>query len=157
MAPSEAQFGSTAIAETLAEASGTNGTGRPSGWTMAARWATITSRAAPPAMAARKKLSPNAQRRALARAAEKLARQREHVANLTEGGAPERPIEVASAAVVEAHGKGMPCLRCGAPCRVHEHTAATINERRLRIVRLQCPMCGATRVVYFRIVGDALN
>lgn len=108
-------------------------------------------------MTAKKKLSPNAQRRALARAADKLARQRERLATLADGGAPDRPIEVVSASVVEAQAAGKACLRCEAACRVVEHAAVTVGERRLRVVRLACSQCGTARAVYFRIVGEALN
>ena len=108
-------------------------------------------------MGAKKKLSPNAQRRARARAADKLARQRERLATLADGGAPDRPIDVVSASVIEAQAAGNACLRCAASCRVVEHAAATMGERRLRVVRLECPQCGTPRTVYFRIVGEALN
>lgn len=108
-------------------------------------------------MGAKKKLSPNAQRRALARAADKLVRQRERLAMLADGAAPDRPIEVVSASVVEAQAASNFCLRCEASCRVVEHAAVTLGERRLRVVRLECPQCGTARALYFRIVGEALN
>jgi hypothetical protein len=108
-------------------------------------------------MAARKKLSPNAQRRARARAAEKLGLQRERLAALEPGGGPDCPIDVPSASVVEVHAQAMPCLRCGASTRVDAHSAETVEARRLRIVRLACPQCGAARMVHYRIVSAALN
>jgi hypothetical protein len=94
------------------------------------------------------------ERREAARAAEKIARQREKLAVLEPGGAPERPIDVATAAVIEPQARSMPCLRCGAEgvARIEEHEARAIEDRRLRLVRLACGRCGAARVVYFRIV-----
>jgi hypothetical protein len=108
-------------------------------------------------MGAKKKLSPNAQRRALVRVADKVARQRERLARLADGGAPDRPIDVISASVVETQAAGQACLRCDASCRVADHAAVTVGERRLRVVRLECSHCGTVRALYFRIVGETLN
>jgi hypothetical protein len=106
---------------------------------------------------AKKKLSNNAQRRAVARAAQKLATRREKLAALEAGGAPDRPIDVASASTVEVHARGEPCLRCGGSCRLADHTAETIGDRRLRVVTVVCPQCGARRAWYFRILHESVN
>ncbi len=102
-------------------------------------------------MAGKKKLSGRALRREAERAAEKLGRDREKLASLEPGGAPERPIEIRSASEVEVIARSMPCSRCGAPVRLDEHLADTIGITRFRIARLSCSMCGARRSVYFRI------
>ena len=82
----------------------------------------------------------------------KLADQREKLATLEEGGSPRRPIEVESASQVEAHARSLPCLRCtGTSLRVDDHAAVTVDGRRLRVARMLCPDCGATRSVYFHI------
>jgi ferredoxin len=108
-------------------------------------------------MRERKKLSPKAERRAKARAEEKLGKKREQLAKIEAGGNPERPIDVVSATVVETRAKSMPCPRCLGACRVEEHAAETVEGRRLRIARMQCAQCGARRAVYFRVVREAMN
>lgn len=100
---------------------------------------------------AKKKLSPNAQRRAAQRAREKIADASEKLAKLEPGGAPERPLELESASLVEPHARSMPCVRCGYEVRVIEHEAKTIGERRLRIVKTKCTQCGAIRVLYIHL------
>ncbi len=92
------------------------------------------------------------ERREAEREAAKLARARMRLAELEEGGAPERPIEVASASVIEVHASSLPCASCGAlGVRVEEHEA----ERGQRVVRVKCPRCGTRRSIWFRI-GTAL-
>jgi hypothetical protein len=105
----------------------------------------------------RKKLSPNAERKARARAEEKIGKARERLARLDAGGEPDRPIEVVSASVVEAQAKSIPCPKCLGPCRIEEHAAETLAGQRLRIARVTCAHCGARRAIYFRIVGDVVN
>lgn len=108
-------------------------------------------------MGERKKPSRSQERRAQARAEEKLVRKREKLAKLEAGGSPDFPIEVVSASVVEPKAKSMPCPRCLVPCRIEEHAAQTIDGKRLRIARVQCGQCGERRSIYFRIVGDSMN
>jgi hypothetical protein len=105
----------------------------------------------------KKKLSPRAERRAVARAADKMARGRERLAELEAGGRPERPVDVQSAAQVEPHALAIACLRCDGPNRLEEHAAVTVNEQRLRVARLVCARCGARRQLWFRLVGSMPN
>jgi hypothetical protein len=76
-------------------------------------------------MSAKKKPGARAARREAERAAVKLARERERLAALEPGGAPERPIDLTSASEVEITARSMPCPRCGGEVRVDEHTAET--------------------------------
>jgi ribosomal protein L44E len=99
----------------------------------------------------KKILSARAERRAAARAADKLVRGKERLARLEEGGTPERPIEVESASQVEPHALAMRCLRCEGDNRLLEHAAETIGGERLRVVRMECPRCGTKRSVWMRI------
>ena len=93
------------------------------------------------------------ERRATQRAEEKLVRQREKLATIEPGGAPDRPIDVSSASVIEPQARAHACARCGAGAlRVTEHEARELAGRRLRVVRLACPQCGAARVLYLHIV-----
>lgn len=98
------------------------------------------------------------ERREAEREAEKLARSRMKLAALEAGGAPDRPIEVASASIIEPHASSMPCAACGAAnVRVEEHIALTVPgegtepPRRLRVVHARCQRCGVRRDVFFRI------
>jgi hypothetical protein len=100
---------------------------------------------------AKRKLSPRAERRTLARSAEKLARNRERLATLEPGGSAERPVEVESASQIEPHALSTACARCEGPSRLEEHAAETVNGERLRVARLTCARCGARRAVWFRI------
>lgn len=106
---------------------------------------------------AKKPKRPRALRRAAARAAQKLARDRERLAALEAGGSPERPLEVPSASVVESRAVDLGCLHCEGPPRVEAHDAVDVDDRVLRRVRLKCPKCGADREVWVRIVGHAPN
>jgi hypothetical protein len=101
---------------------------------------------------------PRTERREAARDAAKAARVRVKLAALERGGAPDRPIEVTSASIIEPHAGSMPCAACGnASVRVDEHVARTLDgmdgepARRLRVVHVVCPRCGTRREVYFRI------
>ncbi len=86
----------------------------------------------------------------------KLAQARMKLASLEVGGAPDRPIEVTSASVVEPHAASMPCAACGAPgVRVEEHRAETVARVPLRIASVKCLRCGVVRDVWFRIGGPA--
>jgi hypothetical protein len=98
-----------------------------------------------------KKPSPRTQRRAAARAADRLARDRERLAQLEPGGDPARPIVVESASQVEPVARARRCLRCDEALRLEEHAVATFGEQRLRVARLGCPRCGWRCEVWFRL------
>jgi hypothetical protein len=100
----------------------------------------------------KKKPSPRNERRAAARDAERLARDRARLARLEPGGEPERPIEVESASQIEPIALGMTCLACEGSNRLIEHAAEVVGETRLRKLLLACAQCGARRTVWFRIV-----
>jgi hypothetical protein len=97
-----------------------------------------------------------AERRQAARDAVKLARARTKLAAMEAGGAPDRPIDVESASVVEPHAASLSCGACGGSVRVTEHAAMTTDDaRRLRVAHVRCTRCGVARAIYFRI-GTAL-
>ena len=90
------------------------------------------------------------ERREAEREAAKLTRVRMKLAALEPGGNPDRPIEVASASIIESHAASMPCAACGEQSlRVEEHAADL--PRRLRVVHVMCQRCGTRREVFFRI------
>ena len=105
-------------------------------------------------MAAKK---PRTIRRALERDVQKLAKQREKLADLEQGGAPANPIEVVSASLVELTAESMKCPRCDGALRVDEHAAQTIDGVPLRIARTRCRQCGHPRAIYFRITTALPN
>lgn len=111
----------------------------------------------------KKKPQPSARttRRAEARAHTKararLEGDRRKLAALEEGGSPTRPRDVRSASLVELHAREEPCLACGAEVRVADHAATGAVGSLLRVVRVECPMCGAPRTFYFRVVTDLVS
>lgn len=98
-----------------------------------------------------KKPRARATRREEQRTLAKLQTARERLFTLEAGGAPERPLAVVSAAVVEAHAESVPCPRCAGRHDVVEHVAVTIAGVRLREARLRCRQCGSQRSLWFRI------
>lgn len=102
----------------------------------------------------KKKKSERAERRARERARDKLADAREKLWRLEPGGSPARPIEIASASVIESRARAEACLRCGAAVRSADHRAETIDGRRLRVVTTTCVACGGARTWYFRLGAD---
>jgi hypothetical protein len=98
-----------------------------------------------------KKSRPRAQRREAERAVAKLKDARQRLFELEVGGAPERPLPVVSATVVETHAESVPCPRCNGKHEVVEHVAVTVAGIRLREARLRCRQCGTSRSLWFRI------
>lgn len=96
-------------------------------------------------MAARKRA--RAERRQLDRDLEKLIDARQKLARLEPGGESLRPIEVASASVIEVRALSHRCPACDGELRVHEHRAV----RDLREVELRCKQCGRPRTLWFRV------
>lgn len=101
----------------------------------------------------RPKKRPRTQRRAIERELKKLEDAREKLALLSPGGAPERPIEVTSASVIEPHALGLGCARCEGALRLEAHDAIGSAHGPLRRVRCRCTRCGATRVVWLRVAA----
>ncbi len=73
------------------------------------------------------------------------------------GGSPERPLDAASAAVIESHALSVRCPRCGANHELIEHSAHVRQGVRLRETKLRCRQCGSERSLWFKIVGPSLN
>lgn len=123
-------------------------------------WHSVTSPAGGVTAAARvilrdvtkkKKERPRAERRRRMRAVDKLGDAREKLARLSAGGAPERPIEVGSASVVETTALGLGCARCEGALRLTEHGAVRTEHGVLRQVKGQCKDCRTVREVWIRI------
>jgi hypothetical protein len=80
-----------------------------------------------------------------------FTRDAERLFTLEPGGAPERPIAVDSASIVESRSTATVCPRCGATHRVDEHVAVSIGGVRLREAKLVCRNCGSRRSLWFRL------
>ncbi len=96
------------------------------------------------------------QKRAAARDAVKLAKDRVRLAALEEGGSAARPIWVVSASLVEPTALGLGCPACGGPVRLQEHEAKPFGAQLLRVVHAGCIDCGHRRTVYIGL-RDPLN
>ena len=109
-------------------------------------------------MAVRKKPSARTERRANERALASLVARREKLASLEHGGAPERPLEVMSASLVEPRALAFGCLRCDAIAgALDEHRAETIAGHALRVVVVRCRLCGMRRTLFFRVAAALDN
>jgi len=97
------------------------------------------------------------------RRATRRAAQRQHVrdldrlARLAPGGAPDRPIEVDTPAVVDVMAEARRCPLCDGPLHLVQHTAETIDGERLRVAHVKCASCGVPRAIYFRLQAPLLN
>jgi len=96
-------------------------------------------------------------RREQDRAIDRLKDDRERLFTLEPGGSTERPLDAASAAVIESHALSVPCPLCGANHELVEHSAHVKNGVRLRETKLRCRQCGSKRSLWFKIVGPSLN
>jgi hypothetical protein len=101
-------------------------------------------------MAARKRT----ERRRLENAARKLVREREKLARLEIGGAPDRPMEVVSSSVIPVRARAQPCPQCQGALKILDERAESAE---LRAVDTECQRCHVRRVLWFRIVPPRLN
>lgn len=92
-----------------------------------------------------------AARREKERELRKSVRALERLAAHAEGGAPDRPIPVSSAAVVEVRARSTPCVQCGGELDLRRHDALVHGEGLLRVVELICRLCHAPRRLYFKV------
>jgi hypothetical protein len=79
-----------------------------------------------------------------------IERDREWLARMSRGGTHERPIEVASAAVVEVRANALACPHCGGSYRLRDHVAP---GGALRRVDVTCRQCSRERALWFRLVS----
>lgn len=81
-------------------------------------------------------------------------RDKEKLAELLPGGSAQRPIEVASSAVVEIRARAMPCPLCEGELAITDHRSAGGG---VRPVDVRCRRCGIPRTLWFRIAPDEPN
>lgn len=101
--------------------------------------------------------SARTRERAAQRTQDRWVAERERLFALEAGGSSQRPLEVASASVVEAHALAVACPRCLGPHELVEHAAVALHGVRLREARLCCRQCGVTRSMFFRLRIAAPN
>lgn len=101
-----------------------------------------------------KRPRPRTQRRAHERARKKLVSAREELAALSEGGTPQRPIEVPSFAVLEPRARAVPCPLCDGELSIVEQRAQGAG---LRAVDVWCQRCNTPRTLWFGVAAPFLN
>jgi hypothetical protein len=100
---------------------------------------------------------PRRKQREQARALRKEVRRTEALAAELPGGAPDRPIDVASASVVEGKARATPCIQCGGELDLCGDRAASTARGVLRELALACRRCHAPRTLWFRIAPATAN
>jgi hypothetical protein len=108
-------------------------------------------------MSSKKPKAPRSARREAERDREKLYDARERLSRLSPGGEPSNPIALSTPSLLEGYVRSMPCGRCEGDVQLDEHTAETIDGRRLRLAHVRCRVCGFRRIVYFVIDTPLLN
>ncbi|HEX9104810.1 MAG TPA: hypothetical protein VF997_21515 [Polyangia bacterium] len=99
-----------------------------------------------------KKTRARTGRRVRERAARELVRDRQKLAALLPGGAPERPIEVPSAAVVPVRARATPCPLCDGAFVIEHESAGSREGRLVHAVHVACARCGVARTLWFHVV-----
>lgn len=101
----------------------------------------------------KKPVSARTERRGAERLAQKEVAARVAIVRASEGGSPERPISVASAAVIDVRATSLGCGVCGGDLRLLDHEVAG----ELRITTCECRECSTRRTTYFRLAGRVIN
>jgi len=97
------------------------------------------------------------QRRERERALRKTVRIRERAAAALPGGAPEHPITVPSAAVVEVRARGTACAQCQGELQLQGDRATSTSRGVLREIEAVCRRCHTHRTLWFLIAPPAAN
>lgn len=92
-----------------------------------------------------------AKRRQLERVVRKSEATVDRVLGMLPGGAPENPIDVESASVIDTRAVRDPCPKCAGDSELVEHLATIVEQRRLREARVRCRQCGKERSVWFAL------
>jgi len=100
---------------------------------------------------------PRRKQREQDRTLRKLVRRTEALVGELPGGSPERPIDVASASIVDGKARGTPCIQCGGDLELRGDRATTTPRGVLRELALACRRCHAPRTLWFRIKPPATN
>jgi hypothetical protein len=94
---------------------------------------------------------PRTERRVRERAARQLVRDRQKLAALERGGAPDRPIDVPSTSVIAVRARATPCPLCGGTLRIDEESAGSRDGKLLHAAHTSCLSCGVARTLWFTV------
>ena len=97
------------------------------------------------------------ERREAERALRKEVVAREKLAASAPGGAPDRPIVVATVSVIESMARSTPCVQCGGELELRDHAAPAEFRGELRRVRGVCRQCHTPREIWFEIRAPMLS
>jgi len=100
---------------------------------------------------------PRTARRAAAQVSRRAVERVERLGTQLPGGAPEQPLRVTSASVVEVRARAMRCLVCEGELELRAHLAEPEGPGDLRRVELSCRACGRARRLWFRIEPPLAN
>lgn len=92
---------------------------------------------------------PRAARRARERELRTDVRAREKLAAALPGGAPSRPIDVTTTAVIETRALALGCHQCDGALALTDHAADPTTG--LRRVTVTCRRCHTPRTLWFRL------
>jgi len=94
---------------------------------------------------------PRAARRAAAQVNRRAVERIEKLGTQLPGGAPEQPLRVTSASVVEVRARSTRCLVCDGELELRAHVSEAEGPGDLRRVELACRACGRPRRLWFRV------
>lgn len=94
---------------------------------------------------------PRAARRAAAQVNRRAVERIERLGTQLPGGAPEQPLRVTSASVVEVRARSTRCLVCDGELELRAHVSEAEGPGDLRRVDLACRACGRPRRLWFRV------
>jgi len=88
------------------------------------------------------------------RVTRQLIRDRERLAVLEIGGAPDRPFHIAAPCVVEVRVRNLNCPQCQGGYKMVEHRAPKPGLRQAVVL---CSLCGISRDLWFKLVSLESN
>lgn len=100
---------------------------------------------------------PRAARRAAAQANRRAVDRVQKLGTQLPGGAPERPLRVTSASVVEVRARATRCLVCDGELVLRAHVSESDGPGDLRRVELACRACGRVRHLWFLVEPPLAN
>ena len=100
---------------------------------------------------------PRTARRAAAQLSRRAIERIERLGTQLPGGAPEDPLRVTSASVIEVRARAMRCLVCEGELELRAHVSESDAPGDLRRADLSCRGCGRARRLWFRIEPPLAN
>jgi len=88
------------------------------------------------------------------RVTRQLIRDRERLAVLEVGGAPDRPFHIVAPSVVEVRCRNLNCPQCAGHYKLVDHRAPKAGLRQATVI---CQLCGISRDLWFKLVSVEAN